>query len=334
MALSELLNSDTLKQTIIPALIVVVALFFWFKHNGLNRWTKRKRSHGRAPNSRHDNLEYSGGADGEGEVYLGRRQELDEIGDEVFARDQEDLNITPYETYAEPVDKVQMNWDDPVDVEEAAPLRNEMVNEDTEYLFQPESEFVETASSPETPASTSRQKELQNAPYSSDAVQVDNRNRGTEILEDELKEGLMLALNVIVGSGRQLRGSSILKAITSLGFTYGSMGIFHYYPSQRNGTRALFSLANMMEPGSFNLTTMDTLSTPGLTLFTNIVSPEEGMETFSIMLGTAKKLAERLDATVCDERRGTLSKQGIDHIQERILEHQRRSKLLNTPPPP
>lgn len=328
MALSELLNSDTLKQTIIPILIVLVALFFWFKYNGSNRWIKkRKRSHGRAPNSRHDNLEYSRGADGEGEVYLGRRQELDDIGDEVFARDQDDLNITPYETYDESEGKVQMNWEAPVDVEDV-PLRNE----DSEFLFQPESEFVDTASQPEAPASTSRQKELQNASHSSDAVQVDNKNRGTEALEEELKEGLMIALNVIVGSGRQLRGSSILKAITSLGFTYGSMGIFHYYPSQRNGTRVLFSLANMMEPGSFNLTTMDTLSTPGLTLFTNIVSPKEGMETFSIMLETAKKLAESLDATVCDERRGTLSKQGIDHIQERILEHQRRSKLLNTPP--
>ncbi|NOY71454.1 MAG: cell division protein ZipA [Gammaproteobacteria bacterium] len=333
MALSELLNSDTLKQTIIPVLIVLVALFFWFKHNGSNRWIKkRKRSHGRAPNSRHDNLEYSRGADGEGEVYLGRRQELDDIGDEVFARDQEDLNITPYEAYDESEaseGKVQMNWDAPVDVEDV-PLRNE----DSEFLFQPESEFVDTASQPEAPASPSRQKESQNVSDSRDTVQVDNKNRGTKALEEELKEGLMIALNIIAGNGRQLRGSSILKAITSQGFTYGPMSIFHYYSSQRSGKRAVFSLANMMEPGSFNLTTMDTLSTPGLTLFTNIISPDEGMETFSVMLGTAKKLAESLDATVCDERRGTLSKQGIDHIQERILEHQRRSKLLNTPPPP
>ncbi|TPW16740.1 MAG: cell division protein ZipA, partial [Halothiobacillaceae bacterium] len=140
------------------------------------------------------------------------------------------------------------------------------------------------------------------------------------------EDGLVLVLNVVVGSGRQLRGSQILKALTATGLTYGAMNVFHYLSPHSPG-KPLFSVANMVEPGCFNLSSMEELATPGLTLFANVARPEEGITTFNAMLDVAKKLADYLDATVCDERRGTLSKQRIEHIHGQIREHQRRARL-------
>ncbi|VAW85921.1 hypothetical protein MNBD_GAMMA16-1706 [hydrothermal vent metagenome] len=334
MELSELLNSDTLKLTILPALLVIVVLFFWFRQSGPNSFARRKRKHGRSPGSRHDNLEFNGGADGGGEVYFGRRQALDDIGDEIYAKDQDALNVDTHEPYDDFVGEVQVAQEGVTDIE-TVPLRNDVSDEN--FLFQRESEPEQQVVKKESAAPPREAAPIARQPDSNNSIPVDNTkaatpNNSDSELEEELKEGLMLALNVIVGNGRQLRGSTILKAITAMGFTYGSMGIFHYYSASRPGKRALFSLANMMEPGNFNLKTMEALSTPGLTLFANITRPAEAMDTFFIMLETANKLAESLDATVCDERRGTLSKQGVDHIQEEILEYQRRSKLPNNPP--
>lgn len=331
MELSELLNSDTLKLTILPALLVIVVLFFWFRQSGPNRLVRRKRKHGRAPNSRHDNLEFNGGADGGGEVYFGRREMLDDIGDEIYEKDQEALNIDVRQPYDDVVGEVHVVSEEAADIE-PVPLRNDFSDDDILYQREPEPDVVPTEppSLPSEPIAVALQ---QNWSDSTPVENVETEALNDEKLEEELKEGLMLALNVIVTNGRQLRGSTILKAITAMGFTYGRMGIFHYYSANRPGKHALFSLANMMEPGSFNLKTMEALSTPGLTLFANITRPEEAMNTFFIMLETANKLAENLDATVCDERRGTLSKQGVDHIQGQILEYQRRSKLPNNPPP-
>jgi len=331
MELSGLFNSDTLKLTILPALLVIVVLFFWFRQSGPNSIGKRKRKHGRAPNSRHDNLEFNGGADGGGDVYFGRREVLDDIGDEIYEKDQEALNVDVRQPYDDIVGEVHVVQGEAADTA-TEPLRNDVSDGDILYQRELETEPEVVPTEPSSPRNESIAVELQK--NSGDAMPL--RNTKTAVLNDkeldeELKEGLMLALNVIVTNGRQLRGSTILKAITAMGFTYGRMGIFHYYSANRPGKQALFSLANMMEPGSFNLKTMDALSTPGLTLFANITRPEEAMNTFFIMLETANKLAENLDATVCDERRGTLSKQGVDHIQGQILEHQRRSKLPNSP---
>ena len=355
MELSELVNSDTFKLTILPALLVFVVLFFWFRRSGPSNAALRKRKHGRAPNSRHDNLEYGVGTGG-GEVYFGRRQELDDIGDEIYAKDQEALNTNSQDPYDEPYDDVvPINREEAYEVE-SVQLRNDVIEDEAEISFRREPEpaapipvaptatpiATPTAAPIKEPASPGKQKmESQvEAPTtvshyvdSSESIPVETAAAeaySDEELEDELKDGLMLVLNV-AGSGRNLRGSTILKAITATGFTYGPMGIFHYYSPNRAGKRPLFSLANMMEPGSFNLKAMEELSTPGLTLFANITHPEEGMETFSIMLETANRLADILDATVCDEQRGTLNKQCIDHIQGQILEHQRRSKVSSNP---
>jgi cell division protein ZipA len=145
-------------------------------------------------------------------------------------------------------------------------------------------------------------------------------------VERELDSGMMLALTV-VASGRQLRGSQVLKAVTASGLSYGKMGIFHYTSPTRPTPRPLFSLANVVEPGTFNLAQMEELATPGLILFANVSRPEDAMSTFNTMLEKARQLAAALDASVCDGRRSTLSKLGIEHIYGEIGEFQRRSRL-------
>ncbi len=294
MEFTDLISSETVQLTVVPGILVVLVLFFWFRRSGPRARKMKNGQFGRAANSRHDNLEFLVGPDG-ADVYLGRSHELDQLGDEILAEDREALAA------GEPVPRKAHEAPEPVDA------------------------FAQVEKAPRAD-SEEQQQVLEHLDTRVDGSDKEERPSASGASAEELKNGLMLVLNV-VSKGRPLRGSAILKAITSTGLTYGPMGIFHYYSPTRPAKQPLFSVANMMEPGSFNLNNMEEVSTLGLILFANVARPEEGSETFTAMLETAKRLADLLGATVCDERRGTLSKQGIEHIQGQIQEHQRRSRL-------
>ena len=367
MELSELLNTDTVKLTIIPAILVLLVLFFWFKRSGKKR--KKNREFGRAPNSRHDNLDWATAvAEADQDVRVGQAYELDVLGDEVVAVDDDKFNKkSEFDSIISDIDDdtllnrpamtanrdADINFLDEVElVLKQSKTQNETSSSTSQGVNDAHTGGSVEASSSSHP--TNQEKLADDIVYSydeGDAVtpQADNLVTAESSAEqlpasegdvgtsdaqttatqaESANDGLLLVLNVIGSEGRPLRGAAILKALTATGVTYGEMNIFHYYHPQRPG-RPLFSIANMVEPGVFTLANMDELNTPGLTLFANVARPEDGVNTFTIMLETAKKLAELLNGTVCDERRGTLSKQGIEHIHGQIREHQRRSRLVH-----
>ena len=88
----------------------------------------------------------------------------------------------------------------------------------------------------------------------------------------------------------------------------------------------LFSVANAVKPGTFELDSLDSLETPGLALFAR-VPQTRGTARFDLMLSKAEHLAQQLDADVCDDGRCALTKQSANHIRERIVEYERRQRL-------
>ena len=347
MELSELLNTDTVKLTVVPAILVLVVLFFWFKRGSKKR--SKNRTFGRAPNSRHDNLDWSTAvSEADQEVRLGQAYDLDVLGDEELS-----VGASQGKQHKDNFDHTISNFDD--EVSSAAGMsasRDEIdfLDEVEQIYSQPEAKNKKRAEPPRTDgaediiynydddlmrtgeASTSSlvtaEEEIAEVP--AEQVAVEQNTAPSSNAEGKQPEGepLLLVLNVVATEGRQFRGGAVLKSLTATGLTFGDMNVFHYYHPQRPG-KAMFSIANMIEPGSFTLATMEELNTPGLIMFANVERPEDGINTFTIMVETAKKLAELLGGTVCDQHRGTLSKQGIEHIHGEIREHQRRSRLVH-----
>ena len=355
MELSELLNTDTVKLTIIPAILVLLVLFFWFKRSS-KKPSKKNREFGRAPNSRHDNLDWATAvAEADQEVRVGQAYELDVLGDEVLSVDSDAKEKSnPLGSRASDLDddtllnspSMSAQRDSDIDFLDEVELIYQQPKEETPPPATKKTQDAKTSSvssgehladgivySYEDEVVTPKEDVVSAAvePPEDPVVDIETATSEEEVppATPLQEEGLLLVLNVIGSEGRQLRGSAILKSLTATGLTYGEMNIFHYFHPQRPG-RPMFSVANMVEPGVFTLATMDELTTPGLTLFANVARPEDGINTFTIMLETAKKLAELLNGTVCDERRGTLSKQGIEHIHGEIREHQRRSRLVHS----
>ena len=349
----DLINTDVLQLTVIPAALVLVALVLWFRRSdpkGQSRSRERPRPRFSAadldedalsdqpPRMRAEEFDISPARVISSEDTVAKVHEKSPRGEHAvlapqdspkpmfgagFARTRTPVAPPPdtHDRRAKRKINERSSSEDDRYEEDTTPKSKRIVTPLTPVRIEHEVEEVDEAraATPEDPQPTDE----------SSTSEITNKdgNPTANKVERELENGLMLALTV-VAQGRQLRGSQVLKAVTASGLSYGKMGIFHYFSPTRPGPRALFSVANVVEPGTFNLAQMEEVSTPGMILFANVTRPEDAMSTFNVMLEKARQLAAALDANVCDGRRSTLSKQGIEHIYSEIGEFQRRSRLV------
>ena len=79
---------------------------------------------------------------------------------------------------------------------------------------------------------------------------------------------------------------------------HGRYGIFHYLDA--NG-ESVFSVASMVEPGSFDLDAMPTAEFPGLTLFALLPGPKPGGDAIMAMIACSDRLQRTLGGALQDE---------------------------------
>lgn len=133
-------------------------------------------------------------------------------------------------------------------------------------------------------------------------------------------EELIIVCHIMATEGSRLSGTDILAVTAQAGFQLGDGAIFHdlvVAPSVDSPVPVL-SLANALEPGSFERDAMDTFSSPGLTLFLRLPGPLEGRAAFERLLSKGRQLAEGLNAELCDETRSVLTPQTVNHLRERV----------------
>jgi len=130
---------------------------------------------------------------------------------------------------------------------------------------------------------------------------------------------------VLVARDGPVSGEQIREALQTVDMRFGEMNIYHRLNAHG---QALFSLASVVEPGSFPENQNEDFSTPGLVLFTQLPGVQEGLSIYSDMLFTGERLAALLNAELHDESRSVLTRQTIEHTRDRILEHRRQLERL------
>jgi cell division protein ZipA len=126
---------------------------------------------------------------------------------------------------------------------------------------------------------------------------------------------------IVINVLGEIHGQPLLESLLSLGFTYGDMNIFHC--QDKNGV-AQFSLANAVEPGSFDLEKIDEMVTPGVTLFMRAHELEQPLACFHQMMNAGSRLAEDLASQLCDETRSVMTAQAIEDRSQDLQEYQDR----------
>jgi cell division protein ZipA len=140
----------------------------------------------------------------------------------------------------------------------------------------------------------------------------------------------VVTLFVMAPTGVPFPGAFIIDAMDAAGLQYGDMEIFHYIDTRQGREEPQFSVANMVEPGTFDLSAMATFTTTGLVLFLQLPGPDDPVQAFDRMVDAARSLGESLGGTVCDATRSVLSNQTIGHMREDVIDYQLRQRVAKT----
>ena len=135
----------------------------------------------------------------------------------------------------------------------------------------------------------------------------------------------VLVISVICRDAGGFKGPALLQNILESGLRFGEMDIFHRHESMAGNGEVLFSMANAVKPGTFDLDDIDLFSTPAVSFFLGLPGPRHPKQAFDVMVAAARKLSQELNGELKDDQRSVLTAQTIEHYRQRIVEFERRA---------
>ncbi len=150
----------------------------------------------------------------------------------------------------------------------------------------------------------------------------------TEEEKDQSPVEEVLVINVISRDPSGFRGPALLQNILESGLRFGEMDIFHRHESMAGNGEVLFSMANAVKPGTFDLDDIDHFTTPAVSFFLGLPGPRHPKQAFDVMVAAARKLSQELNGELKDDQRSVLTAQTIEHYRQRIVEYERRQMTL------
>lgn len=218
-----------------------------------------------------------------------------------------------------------------LNLEEAVPMLMESVEEELEDEI-PVEEELEQHIEP----SLGELDELQDdMPEPAASHKEEPKARG--LASDDLEESApaepdeVIVFNIMAKTGTRFSGADLLNTLMTENMKFGSMDIFHRHAQPNGDGPVLFSLVNMVVPGTFNLAAMKDFETPGVSLFMSL--PIEGakdgdsIDAYELLVDTARNLARSLGGELKDESRSVMTQQTMEHGRQRVMEYERKRRL-------
>ncbi len=134
----------------------------------------------------------------------------------------------------------------------------------------------------------------------------------------------VIIINVMAPAGTRFQGEELLQVLLSKGMRFGTMNIFHRHSEADGSGEILFSMANMVVPGTFDLDAMSSFETPGVSFFLTLPINGDSLNAFEAMVETTQALCDGLAGELKDENRSVMTQQTIEHCRQRVREFARR----------
>ncbi|MFC0179712.1 cell division protein ZipA [Thorsellia kenyensis] len=142
--------------------------------------------------------------------------------------------------------------------------------------------------------------------------------------QQEPVEELVIVLHVMGVHNNILRGDLLLNSFLNAGLNYGDMNIFHRHLST-TASPVIFSVANMVKPGTFDPNQMIDFTTIGVTFFMVLPSAGEPIQNFKLMLQSVQRIAEDVGGQVYDDKRQILTQLKTESITQSIRDWMTRT---------
>jgi len=134
----------------------------------------------------------------------------------------------------------------------------------------------------------------------------------------------IVAIRLMARKSGGFAADELILALREHGLKHGQFGIFHR-PDATDEYQTDFSVASLVEPGSFDLSRLKKDYYPGVSIFLALPGPADGVEAFDDMVNIARALAKRFDGELFDEQGSTLSLQRQRYLREEVVQFQHQS---------
>lgn len=132
---------------------------------------------------------------------------------------------------------------------------------------------------------------------------------------------MVVAFTIMAEQDKAFTGRAVKAALDAQDLHFGDMQIYHRQTAGSHKTN-LFSVANILDPGTLLPDKFVSMTTPGLLIFARLPGPVNGMALFDDLLDTAQAISDELGATLCDETRQPITDSALETMRSRILEYQ------------
>lgn len=150
---------------------------------------------------------------------------------------------------------------------------------------------------------------------------ADNEDDHGEKAEDELE---VIIIHVHCAGDEPFVGTKLFDSMSQNGLFYGDMDIFHRHNDMSGTGKVLFSVANMMQPGTLQHDDPATFTTKGISFFMTLPCFGDAEQNFKLMLRTAQQIADDLSANVLDDQRNLITPDKLSSYRNQIREFKAR----------
>jgi cell division protein ZipA len=129
---------------------------------------------------------------------------------------------------------------------------------------------------------------------------------------------MVIAFTVMAQNNQHFLGLDLKTAFELQNLVFGKMGVYH---KMNAGTHKvpLFSVANILEPGTFSPDTISSMTTPGVVLFATLPNVINNLALFDELYKTASLLAQQLSGVLSDQSREPITESTLEDMRSRIF---------------
>lgn len=142
----------------------------------------------------------------------------------------------------------------------------------------------------------------------------------------------IVTLYIAARAGQAIAGPDLVVAAEKAGLVFGHRNIFHRMVDGHPDKGPIFSVANLVKPGYFDLRTIQQMSTPGISFFMTLPGPLPALDAWDTLLPTAQRMAELLDGVLLDDDRNALGRQRVANIRDDLRAYDRQRDKLTIKP--
>ncbi|ENM5927414.1 cell division protein ZipA [Vibrio mimicus] len=145
------------------------------------------------------------------------------------------------------------------------------------------------------------------------------------IEEPEEEQLDVIVLNVHCSGSQPFIGTKLFDSMQQNGLLFGEMDIFHRHADLSGTGKILFSVANMMQPGTLMHDDPADFSTKGISFFMTLPCFGDPEQNFKLMLKTAQQIADDLGGHVLDDSRNLMTPNRLDIYRKQIQQFKART---------